>query len=284
MTDRSASSLDSVLLFDLDDPRPPELIDEVENDDATVKYPFFVSGVEGKAVMLGAYENGQIGYFAYSVDGSVQRVGADPSSGQYRNFASGTVTKTADGLVIFAIAMNLSPSPGGCTSTGVVTLETSANDKSQSFEMSPPVDMWWTIDGELHAVLWPSRCDGNVSRETAPAAEWRLSDSRWIKVSDVPVLARRPAFVGEWSNFHTNLTIRSDGSATVLGRWDECAADKPCYLEYTMQSHLTADKKTFIAVVSGYRLVVYDRSGQVVPMSSPAWGASGPPKDIVGII
>jgi hypothetical protein len=50
-----------------------------------------------------------------------------------------------------------------------------------------------------------------------------------------------------------------------------------------MQSQLAADKKTFIALVSDYRLVVYDRSGQVVPMSSPVWGASGPPKDIVGI-
>ncbi|MEV8375185.1 hypothetical protein AB0P21_20800 [Kribbella sp. NPDC056861] len=96
-----------------------------------------------------------------------------------------------------------------------------------------------------------------------------------------PSVAGSP-FVGEWSHHHTNLTIRGDGTATMIGRWDDCPADKPCFLEYTLQAHLTKDKKALVARVSAFRLVVYENSGKVVPMATPDWGASGPPNDVIG--
>lgn len=206
-TDEETGYLDTVLRFDLSDSRPPVRLPGVDPKDASISFPVFVSGADGAALLTGLDEDGRTVYYLYNLDGTAASVGADSyNQVPYRSFEGGAVTRTSDGTVRFASAEGKRHAPKACASAGAITLGSSGKPNPIFTDMSvvTPVgrtagldalvatmDMWWERNGELHAVLWSATCDGKL-REASKPAEWRLAGTRWVKISDAPVLAARP--------------------------------------------------------------------------------------------
>lgn len=203
------------------------------------------------AVSLSEEDN----FFTIRADGSARRVEPDqPLPVQHqidgvqqdavpRGIGETSVVYADDGSPYFAVTSVLNPSAGGCSSSHAVFLVQPESGSVMQTDISdlhiqdwvPTVDgyarildLWWEINGQLHAVMLSGSCDEISEDSSVPPSVWRLTRGEWEKVD-----GRTDRIIGmRHLSQNSRLVISGTGDVADL------AGD--LYIEHAVSRHLIA--------------------------------------------
>lgn len=254
--DRDSLFLQGVLRFDLGLDGPPT---SLAIDDLLIVETFPLRVVEGThdSVLAIAMGGDRAHFFTVEQDGSARRIDFGPSLFVERR-ADGALQRAEarvfgqvveavyanDGRVYYALTSMGRSSRDGCPASSAVYLVQPDTGAVFETDISVPgseggtfagdvyarvLDLWWGIDGGLHAVLDSGLCSPKSGTHDVSPSLWRLVRGSWQAVDDraEPIMGMRHL------DDETRLVI------TVAEDPDTSAGD--LYIEYGRERHLVAE-------------------------------------------